>query len=185
MADSTLETRQSENVSVPHEQGVHLVRAITIDRPVSELFKHLSDLSKFPELFETLESIQATGPNRAHITLKLPRDMKLEFDAEIYTYEPNEVISWRSLPESEFKNAGSFRFKPAPMNRGTELQLTVEFVPPGGTIGKAFTEYFHEAPEQYIGQFLRELKQLAETGEKATTEGQSSGRKEEKEEQAR
>jgi len=31
-------------------------------------------------------------------------------------------------------------------------------------------------PEQYIGQYLREFKQIMETGEKATTEGQTSGR---------
>jgi uncharacterized membrane protein len=169
-------TPTSPNVSVPHEKGVHLVRSITIDRPVNELYQFWHDLSRLPEAFNYLESIQYTGANRAHVTLKMPGDMTTEFDAEIYTDVPNEVISWRSLPGSELQNAGSIRFQPAPGNRGTEVQMTVEYVPPGGTLGKAFAELFGEVPAQYLGQFLREFKQLMETGEKATNEGQPSGR---------
>ena len=168
--------RVSENVSVPHEKGVHLVRSITIDRPIPELYRFWHDLSRMPEAFKYLESIQFTGNNKAHVVLKLPGNASTEFDAEIYTDVPNEVISWRSLDGSELQNAGSIRFSEAPMNKGTEVQMTVEFVPPGGAIGKALTELIGEVPAQYLGQFLREFKQLMETGEKATTEGQSSGR---------
>jgi uncharacterized membrane protein len=173
------EKRLSENVSVPHEKGVHLVRSITIDRPITELYKFWQDFSKLPEAFKYIESIQFTGNNKAHVKLKLPGNLSTEFDAEIYTNVPNEVISWRSLPGSELQNAGSIRFTDAPVDKGTEVAITVEFVPPGGAIGKAITELVGEVPAQYLGQFLREFKQLMETGEKATTEGQSSGRSKE------
>lgn len=172
MSNST----DNPNVSVPREKGVHLVRSITIDYPITELYQFWHDLTRLPEVFNHLESIQMTGENRAHLQLNLPMNMSTELDIEIYTDVPNEVISWRSLPESEFQNAGSIRFQPAPANLGTEVLITVEYVPAGGAIGKVLAGLASEIPSQYLGQYLREFKQLMETGEKATTEGQTSGR---------
>jgi uncharacterized membrane protein len=127
-----------------------------------------------------VESVQPLGENRTHWTIKMPvGGAKVEFDSEVYTDVPNEVISWRSLPGSQVENAGSVRFKAAPAGRGTEVHLTVEFVPPGGPIAQAALKLFGDAPNQYFAQYLREMKQMMETGEKATTEGQTSGRQEE------
>jgi uncharacterized membrane protein len=58
------------------------------------------------------------------------------------------------------------------------VHLTVEFTPPAGPLGRAILSLFKEAPDQYFQQMLRELKQVMETGEKASTQGQPSGRKE-------
>jgi uncharacterized membrane protein len=167
---------RSENVSVPREKGIHVVRAVTIDRPVADLYNFWHDPTHLPQVFSFVKSVQVTGTNRTHWTIKLPGDSTAELDVEIYTDTPNEVISWRSLPGSEMQLAGSVRFKTAPSKRGTEVHLTLEFVPPGGALGKAVLKLFGEAPQQYIGQFLREFKQIMETGEKATTRGQTSGR---------
>jgi uncharacterized membrane protein len=174
-----VQDRVSENVSVPHEQGVHVVRAVTIDRPVEELYAFWHDPTRMPQVFKYVESVEPLSADRVRWTIKLPGGMKSEFDAEVYSDVPNEVISWRSLDGSDLQNAGTVRFKPAPAGRGTEVHLILEFVPPGGPLGQAFMKLMGEAPQQYIGQFLREFKQLMETGEKATTEGQTSGRTEE------
>jgi uncharacterized membrane protein len=166
-------------VSVPHQQGIHVVRAATIQRSIEDLYNFWRDPTNLPQVMSYIESVQVTGPNRAHWTIKLPGGKKAEFDVEVYTDIPNEVISWRSLPGSEIPNAGSVRFNAAPAGRGTEVHLTLEFVPPGGPLGQAILKLFGEAPAQYVGQFLREFKQVMETGEKATTEGQTSGRESE------
>jgi uncharacterized membrane protein len=167
---------ENTNVSVPHEKGIHVVRAVTIDRPIADLYDFWHDPTNLPQVFSFVESVLVTGPDRAHWTVSIPGGNITELDVEVYTDTPNEVISWRSLPGSDLQMAGSVRFKTAPGNRGTEVQLTLEFVPPGGALGKAVMNLFGEAPQQYIGQFLREFKQIMETGEKATTEGQTSGR---------
>jgi uncharacterized membrane protein len=167
------------NVSVPHEQGVHVTRAVTIDRPVEDLYTFWRDPANLPQVMGYVESVQPIGDNRTHWTIKLPKGATVEFDSEVYTDKPNEVISWRSLPGSQIQNAGSVRFVPAPAGRGTEVHLTVEFVPPGGPIAQAVLKLFGDAPNQYFAQYLRDFKQVMETGEKATTKGQTSGRKEE------
>jgi uncharacterized membrane protein len=155
------EKRLSENVSVPHEKGVHLVRSITIDRPITEVYGFWQDLSRLPDAFKHLESIQFLGNNKAHVKLKLPGNLSTEFDAEIYTNVPNEVISWRSLPNSDLANAGSIRFRE--MAKGTEVEMTVEYVPPGGALGKAIAEIIGQFPSEYLAGYLREFKELMET----------------------
>jgi uncharacterized membrane protein len=154
------------NVSVPHEKGIHVVQTVTIDRPVEELYNFWQNPTHLPEVFKYVESVQPLVDNRAHWVLKLPAGLKTEFDAEVYTDIPNEVISWRSLPGSSLQNAGSVRFRPNLTEDGTEVQLTIEVVPPGGGLGRAVLELFGAAPAQYVGQFLQDFKEVMETGEK-------------------
>lgn len=170
--------QQPQDSSAYPDKGIKVKKSITIDRPISELYAFWRDPTNLPAVMDYIESVQVTGDNKAHWKVKLPGGMKTEFDVEVYTDVPNEVISWRSLEGSEMQNAGSVRFRPAPGTRGSEVHLTVEFVPPGGAIGQALMKLFGEVPSQYFGQYLREFKQQMETGEKATIKGQPSGRKE-------
>jgi len=48
--------------------------------------------------------------------------------------------------------------------------------PPGGRLGSLFTRLIGDEPELELAKDLRRLKQLLETGEIATTEGQPAGR---------
>jgi uncharacterized membrane protein len=163
-------------VSVPHQQGIHITRAVTVDCDIEELYDFWQNPLNFPDVMKYIESVQMTAPDRARWTIKLPGGMKSEFEVEVYTAVPNELISWRSLPGSDIQHAGSVNFRQGPVGRGTEVHLTLEFVPPGGPIGQALFRLFDEAPGQYVAQFLREFKQMMETGEIATNQGQPSGR---------
>ena len=55
------------------------------------------------------------------------------------------------------------------------MKVVIEYSPPGGALTAALAKVFGEAPEQQIGDDLSRFKMLMETGEIATTEGQSSG----------
>jgi uncharacterized membrane protein len=170
--------RTSRNVSVPHETGIHVVRSVTINRPVEELYSFWRDPNNLERILKYVDSVQMMGDNRATWTLKLPGGGTTQFNAELYTDTPNEVISWRSLEGADVKNAWSVRFRPAPSGRGTEVQLTIEFTPPGGALGRTVANMFGEVPGQYFAQYLREFKQMMETGEKTTNAGPSGRQKE-------
>jgi len=165
------------------EKGIKVVKSVTINRPIEDLYAFWHDPTNYPAVMDYIQSVQVTGDKTAHWTIKLPGGIKSEFDVEVYTDVPNEVISWRSLEGSEIQNAGSVRFKPAPPERGNEVQLTVEFVPPAGAIGNALTKLLGDVPAQYIAKYLYQFKQKMETGETATIEGQPSGRSEAKKEE--
>jgi uncharacterized membrane protein len=57
------------------------------------------------------------------------------------------------------------RFKDAPGNRGTEVQVELRYDPPGGKIGALIAKLFGEEPQQQVKGDLRRFKQVMETGE--------------------
>ena len=52
----------------------------------------------------------------------------------------------------------------------------MDYNPPAGLVGAAVAKLFGEEPALQIEEDLRRLKQIMETGEVITTEGQSAGR---------
>jgi len=101
--------------------------------------------------------------------------MSVKWEAEIINDQPNELIAWRSLAGADVDNAGSVTFKPAPGDRGTEVSVTMDYIPPAGKAGSLFAKLFGKDANQVIREDLRRFKQLMETGELPTTEGQPRG----------
>ena len=122
-----------------------------------------------------LESVTCTGINRSHWVAKGPGGKNVEWDAEVYNEKPNEMIAWRSLEGSDIVNAGSVRFKPLGA-RGTEVKVVLNYNTPGGKVSAFLARLLGHEPGQMIADDLRRLKQILETGEAATIEGQPSGR---------
>ena len=105
-----------------------------------------------------------------------PDGSRLEWDAEITDDRPHEMIAWRSVEGSDVEHSGVVRFEPAPGDRGTMVSVDMRYAPPGGTLGSAVAAWFGEDPPQSIKMDLRRFKQVMETGEVITTEGQPAGR---------
>src|SRR5262249_56186778 len=107
---------------------------------------------------------------------KAPAGRTVEGDAEITEDRRNELIAWRSLEGSDVENMGSVRFERAPGGRGAVVKVHMRYNPPAGVIGAGVAKLLGEAPEWQIKDDLRRFKQVMETGEIITTEGQPAGR---------
>ncbi len=59
--------------------------------------------------------------------------------------------------------------------RGRRVHVEIYYGMPGGSVAARAAELVSMAPESVLYEDLRRLKQLTETGEIATTRGQSSG----------
>jgi uncharacterized membrane protein len=147
-----------------------------VNRPAAELYRYWRNFENLPKFMDHLESVRTTGEKRSHWVAKAPAGTTVEWDAEIINEKENELIAWRSLENADVDNAGSVRFQEAPAGRGTEVRVSLEYDPPGGMVGAAIAKLFGEAPDQQIQEDLRRFKQVMEAGERATTEGQASGR---------
>jgi uncharacterized membrane protein len=154
----------------------HLVKSLTINRTPEELYQFWHDFENLPRFMSHLVSVKVTGDKRSHWAAKAPGGTTVEWDAEIITDTPNEVIAWRSLEGSDVDNAGSVRFERAPGGRGTIVQVKMQYRPPGGVVGSAVATLLGQSPEKEIKIDLLRFKQLIETGEIARTEGQPAGR---------
>ena len=71
--------------------------------------------------------------------------------------------------------AGAVRFLPAAAGRGTIVSVTMQYEPPGGSLGMTVAKLFGEEPQTQVREDLRRFKNLLEAGEIPTTEGQPHG----------
>ncbi len=157
-------------------RGVHVEQVATINRPPEELYQFWRRFEQLPSFMQNLVSVKTLDSRRSHWAAKGPAGRTVEWDAEIINEVPNELIGWRTLDDADVVSAGSVRFKPAVGGRGTEVRVRLQYEPPLGRVGSAVAWMFGQEPNQTIQEDLRRFKQLMETGEVATTEGQPRGR---------
>ena len=158
--------------------GIHVERSVTVNRPKAELYQMWRDFENLPRFMEHLDSVRVDDTDRglSHWVAKGPLDRRVEWDAEVIEERENELLVWKSLPGSTVESMGRVEFKDAPGGRGTVVHISMEYNPPGGSLGAAFAKLFGEEPSQQINEDLRHFKQFMESGEVATVQGQPSGR---------
>jgi uncharacterized membrane protein len=167
---------RESSATIPYRHGIRVDTAVTIQKPRGELFSFWRDLENLPRFMRHLHSVARIDDTRSHWIAQGPGGKMLEWDAEIINEEWNERIGWRSLPGSDLDTAGSVHFKAAPGGRGTEVHIELQYIPPAGALGAAYARLLGQDPADQIKDDLRRLKQLLETGETATIEGQSHGK---------
>ena len=156
---------------------VHVNFSLTINKPVDEVYSFWRNLENLPRFMQHLRSVRTTGPRTSHWEAVAPLGSTVAWDAEITDERENSYLVWRSIDSILVDHRGSVEFRTAPADRGTELIVSMDIHPPAGKLGAGFAMLFGEHPEQQIKGDLRRLKQLLETGEIPTTEGQPSGRR--------
>jgi uncharacterized membrane protein len=147
-----------------------------INRPVEDVYRFWREFQNLPRFMFHVDSVSLAGDGRSHWVVKAPAGGSVEWDAEIVDDRPNELISWRTVEGADVKHSGTVRFLTAPGRRGTLVQVDIEYCPPGGALGAGIAKLFGREPRQQVQEDLGRLKELLETGEIITTEGQPSGR---------
>jgi uncharacterized membrane protein len=166
----------AETTSVPYEAGVRVDKAVTVAAPRPEVFGFFRNFSNLPRFMKHVEAVHETEAGRSHWVVRAPAGRTVEWDAVIHNEVPNERIAWRSLPGAQVDHAGSVLFTDAPAGRGTEVRVEMQYNPPAGVLGAAVAALWGEEPGRQVEEDLHRLKQVLETGEVPTTEGQPSGR---------
>jgi uncharacterized membrane protein len=178
MGDKNLQNKLMETTTGLTANSIRVEKTVTIqNKSPEELYTFWRNFENLPTFMKNLQSVQIVNQTRSHWMAKSPIGNSIEWDAEMLIDRPNELITWASAPGADVANSGSVRFTPAYPGRGTEVKLVLEYSPPGGGITDAIAKIFNESPEQQIVEDLRHFKMLMETGEIATTEGQSAGQR--------
>ena len=169
-----LEINRSENGT----GGIKVQRAVTVNRPRDQMFRMWRNMENLPRFMKNLKSVKVDSNDngRSHWLTAGPMGHDIEWDSEIIEERENEYLAWSSLPGSVVESRGSVHFLDAPGGRGTILHVSMEYQPPAGSLGAAFAKLLGKEPGQQIRDDLRYFKQIMETGEAASVEGQSSGR---------
>ncbi len=157
-------------------RGIHVTEAYLVNRPADELYQFWRNFENLPRIMTHVESVTVSGDRRSHWVVHPPRlTGKLEWDAEITRDEPNQLISWQSLAGADVDNAGEIRFSKAMGDRGTEVRVSMRYLPPAGRLGHWLATMLGESAERLVREDLRNFKRLMECGEIPTIEGQPHG----------
>lgn len=157
------------------DAGISVDKSVTINQPAADLYQFWRNFENLPQFMDHLNSVTTLSDKRSHWVAKAPANTSVEWDAEIVEERPNEFISWRSVQGADVDNAGTVSFEQLPYERGTVVRVTLEYTPPAGALGAVVARLFGEEPNKQIADDLRHFKQIMETGEVSTTEGQPHG----------
>jgi uncharacterized membrane protein len=143
-------------------------RAVTINRPVDELFAFFRDFTNLPTFMDNVERIDVLDEKRSHWVVKAPGGKTVEWTSVITEEQPNRFIAWTSEEGADVPNSGRVDFRSAG-DRGTVVTATILYDPPAGALGKIVAKLFQREPAIQARRDLRRFKQLMETGEIATS----------------
>jgi len=160
-----------------YEHGLQVTTAFTINKPADELYRFWRNFENLPRFMDHLESVRVIDDRKSHWVAKAAgiTGAKVEWDAEITRDDPNELIAWRSLPGSSVDTAGQVRFQPALGDRGTEVHVWMNYIPPGGRLGNWVAKLIGQNPKRVVREELRNFKRIMEIGEVLTIIGQQHG----------
>jgi uncharacterized membrane protein len=144
---------------------IHVSRSINVNAEPDEVFRFWRRLENLPRFMQHLESVQQLDDRRSRWCAIGPAGLRVEWDAEIVREEPGRELAWQSLPGSTVSNRGVVTFRPGSGGHGTELDVRMEYRPPGGRIGAAIARMFGEEPQQQIDDDLQRLRRMIDAGE--------------------
>jgi uncharacterized membrane protein len=176
-SDKSMQNKLMETTGLL-SNSLRVEKTVTIqNKSPEELYSFWHNFENLPTFMKNLQSVRIVNETRSHWVANVPLGNKIEWDTEMLVDKPNELITWASVSGADVANSGSVRFTPGYPGRGTEVKLVLKYSLPGGAITDAIAKVFNESPEQQIVEDLRHFKMLMETGEIATTKGQSAGQR--------
>ncbi len=155
--------------------GIEIEKAITVYRPVEEIYRLWRNVENLPRFMSHLESVMAVSERQSRWIARIPGPVRLEWDAVIVEERENEIISWRSLPDSDIEHAGSVIFRAVPARNATEVRVALSYRPPGGIAGVTVAKLLASVTGHRLQEDLRSFKAIVEAGEKPTIAGQPAG----------
>ena len=150
-----------------------LRRAVAVNRPVEELYAFWRDPSSVARFSTRVRSLEEAGHGRVRWRAGGPGDREASGEVELDAEEEPQLVRWRSAGERSGDYRVEVRMTPGHADRGVEVTVELAVEPPAAAALRALGEW----PDRQLTEELRRFKQLIETGEVATTEGQPAGRR--------
>jgi uncharacterized membrane protein len=171
-SDQEAETRTRDDAPPTTAKDLHedrelVGRAVTINRPVAEVYSYFRDFANLSTFMENVVRVDVRDAEHSHWVVKAPGGKTVEWDSTVMEDLKDEAISWQSDDGADVPNSGRVTFRDAGA-RGTVVTATIAYDPPAGTVGKLIAKLFQREPAIQARRDLRRFKQLMEAGEIAT-----------------
>lgn len=181
VSDSRRDPSKREGSPQAHrlfEKGVHLTAVALVQRPAMDLYTAWREIQHLPRFIDDLVRVEQIDAKTSRWTAEAAFNgtTTLQWTAEVINDRPGEVLAWQTVAGSEVEMAGSVRFRELPHRRGSEVRVTLEYVPPIGPIADAIAKVFTGDARSRVRGALHRFRQVMETGEVAIAQGQPAGK---------
>ncbi len=134
---------------------VELRTSFILEQPRKEVYSRWRKLENLPEYLPHLQAVTPLEGKRSQWKATLPGGIgTFQWVAEIVEDRKNEKISWQSVEGSDIGNTGEVFFVNAPDGKGTEVQVTIQYIPPAGPLGKKVATRLTHTFENYLQKEL-------------------------------
>ncbi len=136
---------------------------LSINKPVSEVYHAWRQLENLPLFMKHLDSVTVIDGQKSEWKAKVPGGIgKLTWNAEILMDEPNELLSWHSLPGAAINNTGKVKF----MGNGgsTDIEVTLSYHAPMGAAGEVAARLFNPVFVKMVQKDIEGFKEYMEAG---------------------
>jgi len=141
--------------------GTSVNASLIVHHPAEVAYALWRDFTSAPRYMDRIVRVEVLDETRSRWTASGAMGRGWTWESQVVEDSPGELIVWESLAGSELPNRGWVQFVPAGSDgRQTEVRYFVEFDPPGGVIGEAIAQAFHEAPREMVRGDLRRFRAL-------------------------
>ena len=159
------------------DNGVHVIETFLINKTAEELYSEWRQFERLPNLLSHLKSVREIDDKRSEWIAEAPGIIggEIRWESELIADEPGRRIAWQTVEGSSIEHRGIVTFEKAPGDRGTYLRVDLRYLTPAGQVGEWIAWLLGQEPKEQIRSDLRKFKNLMETGEIPTIEGQPHG----------
>ncbi|MEO8582679.1 MAG: SRPBCC family protein [Flavitalea sp.] len=145
-------------------EAVNIRTTLVVNKPRHEVYAAWRNLGTLPRFMKHLANVTQLTNTRSHWEAKIPQGspVSISWDADIVKDEPNELLSWRSLPGSTIENAGKVEFRDALGHHGTEIRVIISYRPPAGNIGGGVAKLLNPLFRKLLHQDIQGFKEYIE-----------------------
>ncbi len=151
------------------ERGSRIIRlekSVQIGRSVEEVFQSWCNFDQLARSSSLIRSVIESG-NRWYWVAEVD-GRRIEWDAEIEQFIPNQAIGWKSL--SGPKHTGRISF--SPLKNDTLVTVTMNYMPP---VPLLRVSSVRQRMQQYLEQALRDFKAALEGKGQENAEPDTTG----------
>lgn len=156
---------------------VEIKSTLVIKRPKEELYAYWRNLENLPAFMSHIQQVNEVNNKRSVWVAEVPGGLgHIQWEAEIVWEQENQLLAWRSLPDSEIENSGEVRFQDSSNGKSTIVETTISYRPPLGKAGKLAAKLLNPAFKKVVENDLKEFKELMERGRISRRKGSPESR---------
>jgi uncharacterized membrane protein len=140
---------------------IHVRESIIIKRKVGDIYRFWRNLENLPLFINHIDSIEDLGGGQNRWTIKTPVG-PLSWVSEIIDDKVNQIIQWRSMPDSSIQNSGSLSLEEKGGD-ATEATVELRYSPPPAHDSFLEDKILEVITDTQLTGDLRKLKRIMET----------------------